>query len=152
MIKHQHLPECVYKYREVNNFSLKKLDEGTVWLTSPSKYNDPYDCAATMSYSELVKGTPRADLERLIQGSKVQSVLSPDEIEEALSASDPAMEVVRKILTKNQSVPNDKIDDMIKTLKEAQDHVMAPHIENPPINQSPRQAVHRRSFWSARLM
>jgi hypothetical protein len=23
---------------------------------------------------------------------------------------------------------------------------------NPPINQSPRQAVHRRSFWSARLM
>jgi hypothetical protein len=22
----------------------------------------------------------------------------------------------------------------------------------PPINQSPRQAVHRRSFWSARLM
>jgi hypothetical protein len=25
-------------------------------------------------------------------------------------------------------------------------------IETPPINQSPRQAVHRRSFWSARLM
>jgi hypothetical protein len=25
-------------------------------------------------------------------------------------------------------------------------------IEIPPINQSPRQAVHRRSFWSARLM
>jgi hypothetical protein len=25
-------------------------------------------------------------------------------------------------------------------------------IYNPPINQSPRQAVHRRSFWSARLM
>ncbi len=54
------------------------------------------------------------------------------------------MEIVRKVLMKDKTVPNDKIDDMILTLREAQDHVMRPRVED--VIQSVRNGMKICSF------
>jgi hypothetical protein len=129
MIKHRHLPSCVYKFREVNDYSLNNLAEGTVWLTSPSKYNDPYDCAATLSYSELASASPRAHLEQAIGHSDLKSILPEKAIEDALTSNDPIMEIARKVLALDNNVKPEHIDSMIEDLRRAQAHVMAPYME-----------------------
>lgn len=34
----------LYKYRDVNKYSLKNLKDGTLYCASPSSFNDPFDC------------------------------------------------------------------------------------------------------------
>ncbi|NWO06741.1 MAG: DUF2971 domain-containing protein [Alteromonadaceae bacterium] len=44
-LKYGHIPNILYKYRSINEFSLKNLEEDTVWLSDPKNFNDPYDCS-----------------------------------------------------------------------------------------------------------
>lgn len=53
-LKQAHLPAAVYKYRSFNQYSLKNLEESTVWLSSPLKFNDPFDCAVTADVESYV--------------------------------------------------------------------------------------------------
>ncbi|WP_065204316.1 DUF2971 domain-containing protein [Shewanella woodyi] len=55
LLKNQHLPKSIFKYREVNKNSIKNLEEDTVWLADPSNFNDPYDCAHTVDFSRMQK-------------------------------------------------------------------------------------------------
>ena len=41
----KNIPSILYKYRSVNNYSLKNLEEDTIWLSDPRNFNDPYDCS-----------------------------------------------------------------------------------------------------------
>lgn len=50
-LKYKHMPERFYKYREINEFSLKNFEDDTVWVTTANNYNDPYDCALNMTFS-----------------------------------------------------------------------------------------------------
>ena len=50
-IKSQHLPSKIYKHRVVSDYSIKNLETDTVWICSPSQYNDPYDCSALINLS-----------------------------------------------------------------------------------------------------
>ncbi len=59
-LKEQNLPKSIFKFRAVNDFALKNLSDGTAWFTSPSKYNDPYDCVGTLSYAELARTVSNA--------------------------------------------------------------------------------------------
>lgn len=55
LLKNQHLPSSIFKYREVNENSIKNLEEDTIWLADPSNFNDPYDCAHTVDFSAINK-------------------------------------------------------------------------------------------------
>jgi len=44
-LKYEHIPSILYKYRSVNKYSLKNLEEDTIWLSDPRNFNDPYDCS-----------------------------------------------------------------------------------------------------------
>lgn len=43
-LKHKHIPNRIFKYRSVDEYSKNNLKNGTVWLAHPSSFNDPYDC------------------------------------------------------------------------------------------------------------
>ena len=55
LLKNQHLPISIFKYREVNKNSLKNLEKDTVWLADPINFNDPYDCSHTVDVSSIQK-------------------------------------------------------------------------------------------------
>lgn len=52
-IVEQHLPKCLYRYRKFSKYELDNLETDCVWLTSPIKYNDPFDSAVTFSPERL---------------------------------------------------------------------------------------------------
>ncbi|MGY5732340.1 DUF2971 domain-containing protein [Vibrio chemaguriensis] len=46
-LKFDNLPKLLYKYRAINDYSLKNLEEDSIWLSDPRNFNDPYDCSFT---------------------------------------------------------------------------------------------------------
>ena len=44
-LKFENLPKFLYKYRSVDKYSLKNLEEDSIWLSDPRNFNDPYDCS-----------------------------------------------------------------------------------------------------------
>ncbi|WP_316840059.1 DUF2971 domain-containing protein [Pedobacter gandavensis] len=50
------LPEKIYKFASISENTLKALREGYLWYSSPSSFNDPYDC-----YRHLLKFEPSKD-------------------------------------------------------------------------------------------
>ncbi len=44
-LKFENLPKFLYKYRSVDEYSLKNLEEDSIWLSDPRNFNDPYDCS-----------------------------------------------------------------------------------------------------------
>lgn len=43
IVKHPHVPNYLYKYREFNPRHLAALREGVLWMSSPDRFNDPFD-------------------------------------------------------------------------------------------------------------
>ena len=39
----QHFPQKLYKYRQVNDYTIENISTNTVWLSSPLSMNDPYE-------------------------------------------------------------------------------------------------------------
>ncbi|WP_446443674.1 DUF2971 domain-containing protein [Pseudomonas sp. 1176_21] len=54
-LKFKHIPSSLFKYREFDRdgFSLNNLASNTIWMNSPQNFNDPYDCALTVSINKL---------------------------------------------------------------------------------------------------
>ncbi|MHA6639809.1 DUF2971 domain-containing protein [Stutzerimonas frequens] len=44
-LKYENIPSMLYKYRSINEYSLKNLEDDTIWLSDPKNFNDPYDCS-----------------------------------------------------------------------------------------------------------
>lgn len=44
-LKYEHIPKILYKYRSVNDNSIRNLSDDTIWLSDPKNFNDPYDCS-----------------------------------------------------------------------------------------------------------
>jgi DnaJ-domain-containing protein 1 len=86
-LKQSHFPQALYKFREVNNYSLSNLREATLHLTVASNFNDPYDSAVNydphfgLSHAELILDS--------IEG------VTADIRAKILMAEDPVLEVVR---------------------------------------------------------
>ena len=59
--------DSLYKYRQLNAYSLASLTNNTVWLAKPKSFNDPFDCAITLDqqkYKESVLHAVSVAVER----------------------------------------------------------------------------------------
>lgn len=56
-LKREHIPKKLYKYRyfDDNSYAIKNLVDETMWMTTASCYNDPFDCALTFDFIEIMK-------------------------------------------------------------------------------------------------
>lgn len=54
------IPPFLYKYQSVTEYSLKSLAEGTVWMSSPASFNDPFDCAINLDRTKLKESVAHA--------------------------------------------------------------------------------------------
>lgn len=53
-------PTHLYKYQRLTAYSLASLLNDTVWLSSPTAFNDPFDCAITLSRDKLKESLDHA--------------------------------------------------------------------------------------------
>lgn len=44
------LPEKLYKYYSINKNTLKVIEEGKLWFSTPMAFNDPFDCKVTINF------------------------------------------------------------------------------------------------------
>lgn len=47
----------LYKYRNINEWSIKSIEDNEFWLSKPKEFNDPYDCAINMNIKEAFNKT-----------------------------------------------------------------------------------------------
>ena len=92
-------PDFLYKYQRLTAHSLAAQLNETVWLAKPSTFNDPFDCALTLSKDSL-QGAINHIVDRLAQ-SNMKEGRSAEPISRAITDSDrAAFEKLRSSLRK----------------------------------------------------
>jgi len=95
-IKTERFPQCIYKYRALNDAFYKILLNHSLWFSNPENFNDPYDCRVLVdhNYSEdeirdlyKSKGGIPEDAETAIKNPKLFEKIVNDEISKAISKS-----------------------------------------------------------------
>ncbi|MCP5351598.1 MAG: DUF2971 domain-containing protein [Chromatiales bacterium] len=103
-LKDKHIPKFVYKYRAINDYSVKNLDTDTVWLSMAAQFNDPYDCCMTFDSLYLTKIIAKIDFESLIKRGALQPHLSEKEIDAAKNSDDPYENIIIILLEREKSI------------------------------------------------
>src|ERR1700744_3399044 len=65
-IKYENRPSSVFKYREINERSLRNLEDDLVWVCSPTDYNDPYESSISITTETLTSTILNAGVQHLI--------------------------------------------------------------------------------------
>jgi len=53
-LKYENTPPSLYKYKDFNDkYSLELLKSNKMYLSRPSEFNDPFDCALKMAMKDL---------------------------------------------------------------------------------------------------
>lgn len=127
LIKESNLPASIFKFRGVTDFALDNLQNDTVWLNSPANYNDPYDCAATISALEV----GLSDFGKLPDHlfDPLRQLVSDAEIADARSSADPFDAILRLVITRDPKLTGTNPDALVATMKDAFRHVMQPRLE-----------------------
>jgi len=100
LLKNQHLPKSIFKYREVNENSIKNLEEDTVWLADPSNFNDPYDCAHTVDFSRIKNHQSPAFFEKLMKEKGSELNLSDKQKNTLSMSQDPLSDLMDILLSR----------------------------------------------------
>jgi hypothetical protein len=69
LLKTEHLPRKLFKYRVVDEHTEELLNSGILWLANPETFNDPFDSASTFSFREIeenIRKGPRSAKESLL--------------------------------------------------------------------------------------
>lgn len=54
LVKHPHVPDRLYKYRQFNENHLDALAKDVLWLSSPDKLNDPYEAQVSFDVDRFM--------------------------------------------------------------------------------------------------
>lgn len=61
------MPKILYRYRALNQFSLSELVHGEFYFSSPSNFNDPFDCKNMFCFDGATDDHWRMFLDRFLQ-------------------------------------------------------------------------------------
>ncbi len=112
ILKSDNIPKSLFKYKSFDEkgHSLKILDDDLIWLSSPEKFNDPYDCALTYAAKNLGNFTFQRDVITLLERLPVEFKFSQEEVE-FLASSDKFIYDFAKIFAKKHPKANEMMSD-----------------------------------------
>ena len=87
--KQSHLPNRIYKYRADNSNALNNLTNDTVRMSSPDKYNDPYDCAFKIVADDIFKALSSTLLKEFLKNYGLDDPDGEEAIKQAEASDDP---------------------------------------------------------------
>ncbi|WP_213803219.1 DUF2971 domain-containing protein [Granulicella sp. dw_53] len=103
-IKYEHRPYSVFKYREINERSLRNLENDLVWVCSPTDYNDPYDSSISITTETLTSTIFEAGVQELISQG-LGTDLDADRLQKLLTGTNPAVALQEALLGQDEVPP-----------------------------------------------
>jgi hypothetical protein len=100
-LKFHHLPERLFKFRNCDTRALQNLRDDTIWLASPSTFNDPYDCHHFIDHQKIMNFSVRN------LSPEIRAMLSVDEvtsIEKQLPTAEQPMDVLIDTLMRSEDL------------------------------------------------
>jgi hypothetical protein len=97
-LKSANIPPSIFKYREVNEYSLQNLESDTVWLCSANQYNDPYDCCCTFDILTLSQKTSHLSLDEFLSKAEIPRKFSQATIDLARKSTDPVQYLLKSLI------------------------------------------------------
>jgi hypothetical protein len=117
-LKNQNLPNRLFKFRKADEFGLNNLQNDTLWICSPDRYNDPYECSTTIAFDRLTSTAVERGFDHMLTRVDLRKHLNEDEIEQARIAADPVTALGRALLGKDPSLPKEMRDDLLRIIEE----------------------------------
>lgn len=145
-LKDQNLPNKIYKFRAVNDYSVSNFRDDTAWLCSADRFNDPYECATTWSIQQTLQLHAKLNIDSLLGREKLPDQLSTTQIDAVRMSENPMKELAQLLLQKDQQISPQRRDVMISELLEAAEEVSRPLVKQ--LNQHMQRGMKVCSFSS----
>lgn len=130
MVKHPHVPARLYKYRQFKPSHLDALDKNQLWMSSPDRFNDPYDAAVSFDVDRLL--VENLSVEDFIESTNDMSRIvksggewKPQKLKDPVRQGDWRGRVTSELLAQVKGVDTAVLADAIEKFirKEAEDGV-----------------------------
>ncbi len=113
VLKDANIPKSLFKYKNFDEkgYSIKILEEDEIWLSTPEKFNDPYDCTFNYAADELGNYFFKQDIYSFLERLSSKYSFSEDEIE-YLKNSKRFMYDFTKIFANKHEKADEMTDEM----------------------------------------
>lgn len=123
MIKHPHVPNYLYKYRNFNKNHLKALEQNVLWTSSADRLNDPYDCAIYYNAGTIkTENLPKEEFFKNIESLKANPnhfhQIKSQPIKDPISHSEYLEKIIDELLSENPSPDNQKIKEVFLKIQD----------------------------------
>jgi hypothetical protein len=118
-LKDSHIPEYLYKFRGVNEYSLQNLESDTVWVCSATNYNDPYDCASTLNVPLLTARSSKLNFSDAGKHGGLDKHLTESELAQAQAAEDPMREIALALFRKEKTIKESDYEKLLEGINSA---------------------------------
>lgn len=122
-LKYEYTPSSLYRYRPFNERSLELLETDKIWLSIPTSFNDPFDCALKLAVNDLPNEyIKKVLLEPNLNHLKQKFKFTDKELRKSQRKKDVVHELVKIYLKKKEPhltliERNKKIEEMENNIK-----------------------------------
>ena len=119
MVKHLHVPDHLYKYRQFTTNHLDALSKNVLWMSSPDRFNDPYEAAVSFDTDRLLIEDQSvqdfiASIEELEQVAKAGGTWKPQRLVNPVQQGKWLQKITEDLL-KDIAIPHK--EELIRVLK-----------------------------------
>ena len=124
-LKNHYLPKRIFKYRHVNDKSIKNLKNDTIWLSAPHEFNDPYDCRLTFDNTRLFQELIFERIDQFLD----KNLLEQAEADAIECSTEPIRDLLAKTLRKTKLGTEDQYERLIEGILQLVDEQGESNIE-----------------------
>jgi len=123
-VKFAHMPSALYQYHafDAAGHAVDNLRLDRVWLSAPSRFNDPYDCALTVAMSEVSNEYFRAGISEIITKAAPPFTISDEEIRELTKSRSVVQDLARLMTSKSDKLTSSQAAAFVRALDRAVGH------------------------------
>ena len=116
-IKLEKLPNKLYKYRAVSDYSLDNLNTDTVWVNKPSDYNDPYEFYEKIDFNKIYTALTKKHIDQLLDRF-TKKIPVPDKILNEAKKKDNPLKFLCEHLLKENDFSDSQVNNYFAALEE----------------------------------
>lgn len=122
-LKCENMPKSLYKYKSFddNGYSMKILKQNEIKLSIPEEFNDPFDCALTLSAKKIGNELMRQRLSNMIEKLQVDTSFTEGEIKKLNHSNQVIRDLAKIYIEKHPAEHEMTSDELAKILSDVVD-------------------------------